>query len=109
MRTLASIAQEIHAKHTLIKIAITHRLGRVDIGDESILIAVSSAHRKEAWLAGEECLEEVKRRAEIWKEEWFEDGGMWRSNRDGQVGVPVIESEDVKDVVGEVERPKEQA
>lgn len=61
----------------------------MDVGEESVLIAVSSAHRKAAWEAGEQCLEDVKRRVEIWKEEWFEDGGVWRSNRDGGVGVPV--------------------
>ena len=71
-------------------ISVTHRLGHVDIGEESILIAVSAPHRKAAWVAGEECLEEIKSKVEIWKEEWFEDGGMWRSNRDGEMGTPVV-------------------
>ena len=70
-------------------IAITHRLGKVDIGEESILIAISSAHRQAAWRAGEDCLEEVKAKVEVWKEEWFADRGVWRANRDGQAGVPV--------------------
>ena len=83
------IAKAIHCTHGLIAISITHRLGRVDIGEESVLIAVSAPHRKAAWVAGEECLERVKASVEIWKEEWFEDGGVWRSNRDGQAGVPV--------------------
>ena len=74
-------------------ICITHRLGRVDIGDESVLVAVSAPHRKAAWEAGEECLERVKERVEIWKEEWFEGGGVWRSNRDGEAGVAVREGE----------------
>lgn len=68
---------------------MTHRLGKVDIGEESILIAVSSPHRQAAWKAGEECLEVVKEKAEVWKEEWFADGGVWRANRDGQHGVKV--------------------
>nr|POE90212.1 molybdopterin synthase catalytic subunit [Quercus suber] len=89
LRTLQSIAKAVHADHSLVGIAVTHRLGRVDIGEESILIAVSSPHRAAAWRAGEECLEKVKASVEIWKEEWFEDGGIWRSNRDGQAGVPV--------------------
>lgn len=67
-------------------------MGAVGIGEESIHIAVSSAHRKSAWEAGEETLEEVKRHAEIWKLEVFEDGGVWRSNRDGERGVRVEES-----------------
>jgi molybdopterin synthase catalytic subunit len=68
-----------------------HRLGVVPIGEESIYIAVSSPHRKEAWRAGEEALEECKSRAEIWKLEEFEgeEGGVWRANRDGAAGVRV--------------------
>ena len=86
---MLKIARKMKAKHDLVAIAITHRLGRVDIGEESILIAVSSGHRQAAWRAGEECLELVKAKVEIWKEEWFDDGGVWRANRDGQAGVPV--------------------
>lgn len=89
LRTLQKIARSIREKHELVAIAITHRLGKVDIGEESILIAVSSAHRQAAWKAGEECLEEVKEKVEVWKEEWFADGGVWRANRDGQAGVRV--------------------
>lgn len=67
-----------------------HRLGTCPIGEESILIAVSAPHRKAAWDAGEECLEMVKEKAEIWKLETFEGGeGVWRANRDGQRGVRV--------------------
>ncbi|KAM0696318.1 hypothetical protein Q7P36_003564 [Cladosporium allicinum] len=89
LRTLQKIARSMREKHNLVAIAVTHRLGKVDIGEESILIAVSSAHREAAWRAGEECLEEVKQKVEVWKEEWFADGGVWRANRDGQAGVKV--------------------
>lgn len=54
-----------------------------------MVIAVAAGHRGEAWRAGEECLELVKQRVEIWKEEWFVGGGVWRANRDGQMGVEV--------------------
>ncbi|EME38670.1 hypothetical protein DOTSEDRAFT_139858 [Dothistroma septosporum NZE10] len=89
LKSLLSICQHIKQAHDLVSIAVTHRLGRVDIGEESILIAVSAPHRKAGWQAGEECLELVKSKVEIWKEEWFKNGGVWRSNRDGAVGVPV--------------------
>lgn len=61
------------------------------IGEESILIAVSAPHRQAAWRAGEEALERVKEKVEIWKLEEFqgEQGGVWRANRDGQGGVYV--------------------
>ena len=67
-----------------------HRLGTVPIGEESILIAVSSPHRQAAWRAGEEALEECKARVEVWKREEFEgEGGVWRANRDGAMGEKV--------------------
>ena len=58
------------------------------IAEESILIAVSATHRQAAWRAGEEALERVKEKVEIWKLEEFqgEHGGVWRANRDGQGG-----------------------
>lgn len=61
-----------------------HRLGVVLIGEESILIAVSSPHRKAAWEVGEEALEECKKVVEVWKREILDDieGGEWRANRD---------------------------
>lgn len=86
---MLSIARSMREKHALIGVVISHRLGKVEIGEESILIAVSSPHREAAWRAGEECLELVKEKVEIWKEEWFADGGYWRANRDGQAGLPV--------------------
>jgi molybdopterin synthase catalytic subunit len=90
MGTLYSIASRMLEKHSLTKIYIVHRLGEVPIGEESILIAVSSPHRQAAWRAGEEALEETKRRAEIWKLEKFVGGeGVWRANRDGVMGVRV--------------------
>lgn len=85
IRTMTSIATSLRQKHSLNAIAMVHRLGVVPIGEESILIAVSSAHRKAAWSAGEEALEECKDKVEIWKLEEFggEEGGIWRANRDG--------------------------
>lgn len=80
-------------KHSLTSIAMIHRLGIVPIGEESILIAVSSPHRLEAWRAGEEALEECKAKVEVWKKEEFggKDGGVWRANRDGATGSRVAD------------------
>lgn len=88
--TLYSIASSMLTKHQLTKIAIVHKLGECPIGEESIVIAVSAPHRQVAWKAGEEALEETKKRVEIWKLERFEGGeGVWRANRDGAMGVKV--------------------
>lgn len=95
MATLFSIASSILKKQDLTKIAIVHKLGECPIGEESIVIAVSSPHRQAAWRAGEEALEETKKRAEIWKLERFEGGdGVWRANRDGVMGVKVNDDEE---------------
>lgn len=90
---MMGIAKSVHAKHSLKGIAVIHRLGTVAIGEESILIAVSSPHRQAAWRAGEETLEECKSRVEIWKLEEFEgEEGVWRANRDGAMGQKMNET-----------------
>lgn len=90
---MLTICKAMLGKHGLTSIAMVHRLGTVPIGEESILIAVSSPHRQAAWRAGEEALEECKAKVEVWKREEFggEEGGVWRANRDGQAGVRVDE------------------
>jgi len=91
IRTMTNIAKELKAKHDVHSLAIIHRLGVVPIAEESILIAVSTPHRQAAWRAGEEALELVKERVEVWKLEEFggEEGGVWRANRDGHAGTKV--------------------
>ena len=93
LRTMSKIGKELMTKHGIHGLAMIHRLGVVPIGEESILIAVSSPHRKAAWLAGEEALEQCKDKVEVWKLEEFggEEGGVWRANRDGHPGVKVDE------------------
>jgi molybdopterin synthase catalytic subunit len=90
---MLKLAREVKTKHDLTAIALIHRLGAVPIGEESILIAVSSPHRQAAWRAGEEALEICKAKVEVWKLEEFEEGGgIWRANRDGLGGVKVAEN-----------------
>lgn len=91
LRSMLLIAQSIKEKHNLTAISIVHRLGVVPIAEESILIAVSAPHRQAAWRAGEEALERVKEKVEIWKLEEFEGEqvGVWRANRDEQGGVSI--------------------
>ena len=88
---MLSIARSMKAKHELTAISIVHRLGVVPIGEESIHIALSSPHRQAAWKGGEEALELCKEKVEVWKLEEFggDEGGIWRANRDGVVGMAV--------------------
>jgi len=91
---MMAIAKDMVAKHSLKGIALIHRLGTVPVGEESILIALSSPHRQAAWRAGEEALEECKAKVEVWKREEFEgEEGVWRANRDGIMGQKISESE----------------
>ena len=84
LESMHEIATTARREHGLTGVSMTHRLGRVDVGDESVVIAVSAPHRGAAWKGGQECLERVKDRVEIWKEEWVvESGGgkgVWRRN-----------------------------
>lgn len=67
----------------LTRIAISHRLGQVPVGEASIVIAVSSPHRKEAFEACELVLEQVKAKSPIWKREWYaegQEGSKWKEN-----------------------------
>ena len=88
LKTLRRIADDALAKFGLLGISISHRLGVVPVCEASIVVGVSSAHRGPAWRAGEEVLEVVKEKVEIWKKEVFDEGegegqpGEWRANRD---------------------------
>jgi hypothetical protein len=81
--SLSRISCEAKKRWSLFGVAVTHRLGRVPIGEESVLIAVSAGHRREAWDAAEWILEELKRKTEIWKRESYEDPLQkpeWKAN-----------------------------
>lgn len=67
-----------------IRCAVHHRLGTVPVGEASIVIAVSSPHRKEAFRICEDILEQVKAKAQIWKREYYanerEEDAQWKTN-----------------------------
>jgi len=58
-------------------VALVHRLGRLEIGETSVLIAVTSAHRREAFEACRYGIDTLKGSVPIWKKEYFEDGAVW--------------------------------
>jgi molybdopterin synthase catalytic subunit len=70
-----AICQEAQRKWgNNIRIVLIHRLGRLEVGELSIVIGVSSAHRDESYLASRYIIENVKHRAPIWKKEHYEEG-----------------------------------
>ncbi len=59
------------------RVAMLHRVGRLEIGEASVLIAVSAAHRQEAFEACRHAIDTLKRTVPVWKKEHFEDGEIW--------------------------------
>jgi MoaE-MoaD fusion protein len=74
---MREIGTEIRAKFPIHRLAIVHRLGRLEIGETSVLIAVSSAHRAAAFDACRFAIDTLKRSVPIWKKEYFVGGAVW--------------------------------
>jgi molybdopterin synthase catalytic subunit len=74
---LEQLASELTAKHGLSKVAIHHRTGRVEIGDASVVIAVSAPHRGAALDACREAIDTLKTTIPLWKKEVYAGGEEW--------------------------------
>ncbi|HEY8316854.1 MAG TPA: molybdenum cofactor biosynthesis protein MoaE, partial [Gaiellaceae bacterium] len=74
---LEQLASELTAKHGLSKVAIHHRTGRVEIGDASVVIAVSAPHRGAALDACREAIDTLKMTIPLWKKEVYAGGEEW--------------------------------
>ena len=74
---IREIAAELHAKFSIDRVAIAHRLGRLEIGETSVFIAVSAPHRAAAFDACRFAIDTLKRTVPIWKKEYFEGGAVW--------------------------------
>ncbi len=68
---------EAHERFDIAHIGIVHRIGRLEIGETSVVISVSAPHRRAAFEACEWAIRELKRTVPIWKKEVFEDGEVW--------------------------------
>ncbi len=76
-QVMADLAGELTRRHELCKIAIHHRVGRVDIGGMSVVIAVSAPHRAAALAACQEAIDELKVSVPLWKKETYVGGEEW--------------------------------
>jgi molybdopterin synthase catalytic subunit/molybdopterin converting factor small subunit len=76
-KVMADLAKTLKAKHDLIEVAIHHRVGRVGIGDTSVVIAVSAAHRSAALEACAEAIDTLKTSVPLWKKEVYVGGEEW--------------------------------
>jgi molybdopterin synthase catalytic subunit/molybdopterin converting factor small subunit len=78
-RVMTSLADALKHKYELCEVAIHHRVGRVGIGETSVVIAVSAPHRADALAACKEAIDTLKETVPLWKKEVYEGGEEWIS------------------------------
>ena len=83
-KELARLGEEAKRKWKIERMAIVHRIGPVQITEPSVIIAVSAAHRDDAFQACRFAIEEIKKSVPIWKKEVFEGGEIWIGTQSGQ-------------------------
>jgi molybdopterin converting factor subunit 1 len=77
LKEMERVGQQAHEQFDISYIGIVHRLGRLEIGETSVVISVGAPHRRAAFAACEWAIKELKRTVPIWKKEFYEDGSMW--------------------------------
>jgi len=88
---LRKLAYEALDRFQIRDLAIVHRLGRLEIGEISVLIVVASAHRGPAFDACRWTIDTLKRTVPIWKKEYFEDGAVWADGEPFPSEIPKAE------------------
>jgi molybdopterin synthase catalytic subunit len=108
-KELLKICQQAREKWDLIHIAITHRLGVCDVGQASVIIAVSSEHRAESIEAVHFIIDTLKASVPIWKSEVYEgDERLWKENAEWKEGVQKRRMVAVESAAAEVQDTKRQ-
>ena len=77
LREMARIGREVAQAHEVSRVAMVHRLGRLEIGEASVVVVVSSPHRRASFDAALEGINRLKKTVPIWKKEYFADGEVW--------------------------------
>jgi MoaE-MoaD fusion protein len=88
LEQMESLAAQAVQRFQIRDVAIIHRLGRLEIGETSVLIAVASAHRAAAFDACRWLIDTLKRTVPIWKKEYFEDGAVWADGEPFPAEIP---------------------
>ncbi|MCM3586816.1 molybdenum cofactor biosynthesis protein MoaE [Mesobacillus maritimus] len=88
VKKLEQIGTEIKERWEGAEVAITHRVGKLDITDVAVVIAVSTPHRADAYEANRYAIERIKEIVPIWKKEHWEDGQEWIGNQLETVAYP---------------------
>lgn len=74
---MEKIAKEATVQFRLLHVDIIHRIGRLSVGENILIIVVSAGHRPEAYAGSRYIIEEIKKSVPIWKKELTRDGGRW--------------------------------
>jgi molybdopterin synthase catalytic subunit len=93
LERMESLAVQAMSLFQIRDVAIVHRLGRLEIGETSVLVAVASAHRAAAFDACRWLIDTLKRTVPIWKKEHFEDGAVWADGEPFPGEIPRANSE----------------
>jgi molybdopterin synthase catalytic subunit len=88
VKKLEQIGNEIKERWEGAEVAITHRVGKLDITDVAVVIAVSTPHRADAYEANRYAIERIKEIVPIWKKEHWEDGQEWIGDQLEKVAYP---------------------
>jgi molybdopterin synthase catalytic subunit len=94
VKKLQQIGSEIEERWPGTKVAITHRVGRLEITDVAVVIAVSTPHRADSYEANRYAIERIKEIVPIWKKEHWEDGEEWIGNQLETVAYPTGKPEE---------------
>jgi molybdopterin synthase catalytic subunit len=90
---MEELARQARSQFGVRHVTIVHRLGRLQVGESSVLIVVASAHRAQAFDACRWLIDTLKRTVPIWKKETFVDGVVWADGEPFPAGLSVDESE----------------
>jgi molybdopterin synthase catalytic subunit len=88
LRQMEDLGEQARKQFQVREVALVHRLGRLEIGETSVLIVVASAHRAAAFEACRWLIDTLKRTVPIWKKEFFEDGAVWADGEPFPAEIP---------------------
>jgi len=91
LKQMDALAGQALQQFSIRDVAIVHRLGRLEVGETSVLIVVASAHRAAAFDACRWLIDTLKRTVPIWKKEYFQGGAVWADGEPFPSGIPMAE------------------
>jgi len=89
IRKMEEIGQEIKRKYAIDRVGMIHRVGRLEIGETSVAIVVTSEHRRVAFEACHYAIDRLKQMVPIWKKEYFEGGAVWAEGEGQSLAVAI--------------------